>query len=97
MFNVEEGRMMIERKALAWIVTVTLFTLSLPLIGMHLSDDVAWTLGDFGVAAALLASAGLAIAFLLTRLHTLPKRIAGAAGVFLALAVIWVQLAVGLL
>ena len=37
------------------------FILSLPLVGMLITDDVVWSLGDFVVAGVLLATIGIAL------------------------------------
>jgi hypothetical protein len=70
--------------------------LLLPLVGMLVSDEVAWGPGDFALAGALLVGAGL--------LHQAVQRAGGrdyriAAGLALgsALLLVWATLAVGVI
>jgi hypothetical protein len=56
----EAMKTMLARPAARVALGVALI-LSLPLIGMLLSDDVVWSLGDFIAAGVLLATIGIAI------------------------------------
>ena len=84
-----------ENKRVVSITIVILTLLSIPFIGMQLSDEIVWTVSDFVVAAVLLSALGLGIEVSLRMLRTLKQRaIAIGIMVFLFLMV-WVELAVG--
>ena len=79
------------------IVLATAFILSLPLVAMQFTDEVAWSPVDFAVAGVLLVGASL--------LYVLAARKGGGisyrAGVGIALAgaflLVWINLAVGII
>lgn len=70
--------------------------LLLPLVAMVFTPDVAWGLGDFIAAAALLAALWLAIEIVWRVLPTALSRALGIAAVLTATVVIWAHLAVGI-
>ena len=73
--------------------------LALPLVAMQFTSEVAWTGPDFAVAAVLLTGACLAclaMARLAARRPRPWRRIAAWAGLALACASIWAELAVGM-
>jgi uncharacterized membrane protein len=72
----------------------TALILTVPMIAMQFTDEVDWNLADFVVAGALLFGAGLAYQFLASRATTTAYRIAAGAAVGIALAAVWVSLAV---
>ena len=79
------------------VALVTAFILSVPMLAMQFTDEVAWGVFDFAVAGALLGGTGL--------IHQLAARRAGntayraAVGVALAAALflVWLVLAVGVI
>lgn len=74
---------------------IALAILAVPLIAMQFTGEVAWTIGDFLVAAILLVALGGAIELAIRHLS---GRVARAAGIALALAafvVVWGMLATG--
>lgn len=75
----------------------TTMILLVPLVAMQLTREVAWTGLDFGVAALLLAGAGLACLRTARRVARLrPWQQALAVGAVAMLgAAVWVELAVG--
>lgn len=70
--------------------------LCVPAVGNLLSDEVNWTLGDFVVAGILLLSTATIIDQTLRRVTTLQTRTLLIVGSLLLLAVIWLELAVGI-
>jgi hypothetical protein len=68
--------------------------LLIPLIAMQFTEEVAWDLLDFIVAGILLTGAALAYIF---AARLLPKyRVVSGVVVAVVLALVWVELAVGL-
>lgn len=62
-------------------------------IATNLSDEVTWTLGDFAVAAVLLALTGLAIEAAFRLIATPLMRALAVAGSLFAMIVLWMLLA----
>lgn len=85
-----------QGRHIAFIAAVTAAVLAVPLVAMRFSDEVAWTLSDFIVAGALLFGAGLTYEFLASRTRSTGRRAVIGVTVAVALAVIWIQLAVGI-
>jgi len=75
----------------------TAVILLIPLVAMQFTREVAWSAVDFGVAALLLAGAGLACLRTARRVaHWRPwQRVALVAALAMAFAALWVELAVG--
>ena len=84
-----------SNKAMVRIALVTSSFLLVPLVAMQLTDEVDWEFGDFVVAGALLAGAGLAYEFLAQRRNNPAYRAAIAVAVIGALVLVWTSLAVG--
>jgi len=63
---------------------------------MQYSDDLHWTLFDFGVAAVLLLAVGFACEVIMKHTRSKERRVIAFAAVFLVLALVWIELAVGL-
>ncbi|WP_306393758.1 hypothetical protein [Telluria beijingensis] len=80
-----------------WVGVATALILLAPLVAMQFTREVAWTGGDFGAAALLLASAGLACVRMARRVaRRRPwQRVATVGALALAFAALWVELAVG--
>lgn len=70
--------------------------LLVPLVAMQFSDEVAWTLSDFIIAAILLFGTGLVYVLGARRIATTSGRIKLAAVVGAILILVWAELAVGL-
>jgi uncharacterized membrane protein YadS len=71
------------------------FLLLIPLAAMQFTKEVQWTLGDFIVAGVLLLGAGLTFELIARKIQKTGFKIAAFAVTFLALALIWAELAVG--
>lgn len=70
--------------------------LMIPLIAMQFSDEVRWNRPDFVVAGALLFGASLVFLFAMGRIRNSRQRLIAGAAIFLGIAWLWVELAVGL-
>lgn len=83
-------------KRLIVILSVATCILIIPLVAMLFTNEVNWTFGDFLVGGALLFGAGLMLEFTLRKLKTKAARIAAGILLFIILALIWAELAVGI-
>jgi len=88
--------MTIQNKRLTGILLAVALLLLLPLIAMQFTDEVKWTLFDFVVAGVLLLGTGLLCEFVMRKVHNTGSRIAICVALLALLAVIWIELAVGI-
>ena len=84
-----------QNKRLATILISALALLLIPLIGMTITHEINWKIFDFIVAGILLGGTGLALEFILRKIKTKRNRLLIISGLFLALILIWTELAVG--
>lgn len=85
------------QKGIKWIVGITGIILLIPLIAMQFSNDVNWGLGDFITAGTLLIGTGLIYEFASRRIKNKVNRTILGIVLLLLLAVIWIQLAAGII
>lgn len=78
------------------ILVATALLLLIPLVAMRFTDEVVWTLSDFGVAGALLAGTGLVYELATRRLRSPRSRAIAGAVIVAAFLLIWAELAVGI-
>lgn len=71
--------------------------LLIPFLAMQFTSEVSWNAMDFVIAAILLLGAGSAVEIILRLLKTRTSRLVAGLLVFLLLAIIWAELAVGIL
>lgn len=83
------------KKRLTIILLAVPFLLLIPFIAMQFSDEVQWSFFDFAVAGFLLICTGLLCELVLRKFKTLKSRVLVCALIFLGLALIWAELAVG--
>lgn len=83
-------------KRLQRLLIGTVILLLIPLIGSQFSEEINWTTRDYVVAAVVLAGASFILDFTLTNAKNKQSRWAWGIAVVLALALVWVELAVGL-
>jgi glucose uptake protein GlcU len=88
--------MKFENKRLALIIGFIALILLIPFTAMQFASEVKWTAFDFTIAAALLITIGLACELVLRKVKTKKNRIIICLGLLLLLAIIWVELAVGI-
>ena len=83
-------------KLLLFVALITAMLLLIPLVAMQFTTGVSWTVRDFVTAAALLFGAGSSMVIVFKRVSNLFYRKLFIALIALALAVVWVELAVGI-
>ncbi|MGS2727223.1 hypothetical protein ACU8DI_11500 [Psychroserpens sp. BH13MA-6] len=75
---------------------VAVFVLLIPLVGMQFSEAVRWTLSDFVLAAILLIGTAISVELILRTIKTRQSRILLVLSLLTVLALIWIELAVGI-
>ena len=88
--------MITKNKRLIGIVVTVAFLLLIPLIAMQFTDEVNWSSLDFVIAGVLLLSTGLLCELVIRKIKHARYRIAICAALLGALALIWIELAVGI-
>jgi bacteriorhodopsin len=85
-----------QNKRLIGIVCAVAILLLIPLAAMQFTDDVSWTLFDFGVAGSLLLVSGFMCELVIRKVKKAEHRITICLGILAALVLIWAELAVGI-
>jgi hypothetical protein len=85
------------KKTIIFIVLASAFILLVPLVAMQFTNEVAWSPGDFAVAGALLAGTGLMYVAATSRLRNIRHRVVVGVALALALCLVWIELAVGII
>jgi bacteriorhodopsin len=88
--------MITQNKRLAGIIFTAAILLLVPLVAMRFTSEVKWSFFDFLVAGFLLFGAGLLLELILRKVKTIRQRIILCVVLFVALALIWAELAVGI-
>jgi len=88
--------MMTQNKRLAGIIFTAALLLLVPLVAMQFTSEVNWSFFDFLVAGFLLFGTGLVLELILRKVKTIRQRIILCVVLFIALALIWAELAVGI-
>ena len=88
--------MLAPNKRLTAIVVAVAFLLLIPLVAMQFTNEVKWTLSDFGVAAFLLLGTGLLCEIVIRKVRTINLRFALCAALLAVLVLVWLELAVGI-
>jgi len=70
--------------------------LLIPLIAMHYSDEVHWTLIDFAIMGVLLLISGMWTQRVVKRVKSFPRRATYIILVILLFLLVWAELAVGI-
>ena len=78
-------------------LTAAAIILLVPAMAMLITNEVNWTVGDFVVAAALIGLLGLALETISRFVTSRRMQLALFAAALATLALIWAELAVGLL
>ncbi|NNE31818.1 MAG: hypothetical protein HKN40_05560 [Winogradskyella sp.] len=84
-----------QNKRLYTIMAFACAILLVPLVAMQFTDEVNWNFFDFLVAGVLLIGTGLAFEFILRKVKSIRDRILLGIALLLILALIWMELAVG--
>lgn len=85
-----------SNKRLLSFLVIIVFILLLPFVAMQFTDEVQWTFFDFVAAAVLLLCSGFALELILQKVQTTRSRVIAVAKLFIALFLVWAELAVGL-
>lgn len=70
--------------------------LLIPLIAMHYSDEVHWTLIDFAIMGVLLLVAGMWTKKVVKRVKSFPRRATYIILIILLFLLVWAEMAVGI-
>jgi hypothetical protein len=84
-------------KSVLRVLVVVFGLLMIQFEAMQFSPEVKWGPFDFAVAGALLIVTGMALELALQRSHDLAYRVAAGLAIVAALALVWVNLAVGMI
>jgi hypothetical protein len=93
--NTETMTITKQNKRLVTILVSATALLLIPLIAMNFTSEVNWKIFDFLAAGILLVGTGISLEFILRKIKTKRNRIILIAGLFLALILVWAELAVG--
>jgi hypothetical protein len=88
--------MITPNQRLVGIVALVAILLLIPFLAMKFTGDVNWSRMDFITAGVLLLGTGLMCEFVLRVVKKFTYRVALCAAILLALALVWIELAVGL-
>jgi hypothetical protein len=88
--------MTLKNKRLGAIMLSVAILLLIPFIAMKFTGEVAWSLSDFAIAAVLLTGTGLLCELVLRRISRTGYRIALCVALLTILALVWIELAVGI-
>jgi hypothetical protein len=88
--------MLTANKRLVAIIAFVGILLLIPLVAMQFTSEVNWSRFDFLLAGVLLLGTGLLVEGVLRTVKTKSKRLLLVSVILLILALIWVELAVGL-
>ena len=84
-------------KKMTIVLLATALLLLAPLVAMQFTDEVKWDLLDFTVAGALLAGTGTVYVMSTRKVKSALHRTIVGAVLAIALFLVWVQLAVGII
>jgi len=88
--------MISPNKRLAGSVLVVVGLLLIPFLAMRFTNEVSWSRADFITAAVLLLGTGLMCELVLRMVKTFEYRLVLCAAILIVLALVWIELAVGL-
>ena len=85
-----------ENKRLFGIILTVGGLLLIPLVAMHFTAEVNWTVADFIVMAVLLLSTGLLSEFVWRKVRSFKSKIIIISAILFAFLLVWAELAVGI-
>ncbi|WP_312513616.1 hypothetical protein [Chryseobacterium culicis] len=88
--------MMTQKQKTLTIYALPLALLSIPLVGNLISNEVNWSASDFLIAGALLFITAFLINLVRSRIKKQSQKVLVTIFILLALALIWLELAVGI-
>lgn len=86
----------IQNRYLKYLI-YTLIILAIPLIAMRFTDEVRWDRLDFIVAGVIIYTTVLAFGCIFRQIKSIRLKWALATGLFLVAALVWAELAVGII
>ncbi len=87
---------MTQKQKTLTIYALPLALLSIPLVGNLISNEVNWSASDFLIAGALLFITAFLINLVRSRIKKQSQKVLVTIFILLALALIWLELAVGI-
>lgn len=87
---------MTQKQKTLIIYALPLALLSIPLVGNLISNEVNWSASDFLIAGALLFITAFLINLVRSRIKKQSQKVLVTIFILLALALIWLELAVGI-
>ncbi|WP_288375439.1 hypothetical protein [uncultured Chryseobacterium sp.] len=88
--------MMTQKQKTLIIYALPLALLSIPLVGNLISNEANWSVSDFLIAGALLFITAFLINLVRSRIKKQSQKVLVTIFILLALALIWLELAVGI-
>ena len=85
-----------KNKRFIIILLISLILLLIPLIAMHFTDEVNWTITDFIIAGGLLFGAVLISEIVLRKIKNKNYKVGLLVAIIIILTLIWIELAVGI-
>ena len=95
--KIKSNNIFMQNKINIRIVLVIAFILLLPLLAMQFTDEVVWDLVDFVVGGTLLFTTGIMYWLITKKISNIKYRTAATVGLAVALLLVWMQLAVGVI
>lgn len=87
---------MTQKQKTLIIYALPLALLSIPLVGNLISNEVNWSASDFLIAGALLFTTAFLVNLVRNRIKKQNQKVLVTIFILLALALIWLELAVGI-
>jgi hypothetical protein len=88
--------MMTQKQKTLIIYALPLALLSIPLVGNLISNEVNWSVSDFLIAGILLFTTAFLVNLVRNRIKKQSQKVLVTIFILLALALIWLELAVGI-
>ncbi len=87
---------MTQKQKTLIIYALPLALLSIPLVGNLISNEVNWSVSDFLIAGVLLFTTAFLVNLIRNRIKKQSQKVLFTIFILLALALIWLELAVGI-
>jgi hypothetical protein len=79
-----------------FIISAIVILLLIPLLAMQFTDEVSWTIFDFGIMGVLLLGTGLLCERSIMKVTNIKHRIVLFIGILAGFLIVWAELAVGI-
>lgn len=87
--------MVLSKKSVLIVLSLTFLLLLVPFVGMQLSKEVNWTLSDFIIGGIVLFAFGIIVAYALQNIKRRLIRLLVVGIILFILLLLWAELAVG--